>query len=68
MKIAVPVTDLRARRHGEREARVYIWGLVAVPPAGSRGETPGGGSGCLSPTEAVGFLAARHPTGVENPN
>ena len=35
--------------HGERGARTYNGGLGAVPPAGSRGRAPGGGSGGAKP-------------------
>ena len=41
--------------HGERGARTYNGGLGAVPPAGSRGRAPGGGSGGLSPLKLKTF-------------
>jgi hypothetical protein len=37
-------------------ARAYSGGLGAVPPVGSRGKAPGGGSGGLCPPEADDIL------------
>jgi len=41
--------------HGERRARTYNGGLGAVPPAGSRGRAPGGGSGKLKTFRVLEF-------------
>ena len=53
-------------RHGECGTRAYNGGLVAEPPAGSRGRAPVQGSGGRSPPEAESILVIGCPTEPAN--
>jgi len=57
---------LRGGHHGECGARGYNMGLVAEPPAGSRGRAPGQGVRRAKPPEAESILAIECPTEPAN--
>ena len=54
-------TEGASRTHGEREARAYNGGLVAEPPAGSRGRAPGQWFRGAKPPKAESLLPLDHP-------